>query len=154
MTRTTTPNGTRYRTRAIVCYHEKERHYTCWVRAAAGSAEESWVQYDDSTVGRPRGTLPPTVSADALLLFYEQIPGGASDRPQPAGPEPDLDNNVPEREGALGAGPRTVDVSDEESRDVEMTEEGEGQGGGDEAGAAGEGDENDQSDGEDAMDTS
>ena len=103
-------------------------------------------------MGRPRGTLPPTVSSDALLLFYEQIPDGASDRAQPAGPGPDLDN-VPERADAPGAGPRTLDVSDEESRNVELTEEGEGQGGGDGAGAAGEGDENDQSDGEDAMDT-
>ena len=32
-----TANGTRCRTRAIVCHREKERHCTCWVRAAAGS---------------------------------------------------------------------------------------------------------------------
>ena len=146
-------NGTRYRTRAIVCHHEKERHYTCWVRAAAGAPEDAWVQYDDSTVGRPRGTLPPSVAADAILLFYEQIPDGAPDRPQPAGPGPEPDS-APERGEAPGAGPRTVEVSDEESRDVEMTEEGEAQGGGDEAGAAGEEDEDDQSDWEDAMDTS
>ena len=146
-------NGTRYRTRAIVCHHEKERHYTCWVRAAAGFPGDAWVQYDDSTVGQPRGTLPPSVASDALLLFYEQIPDGAADRAQPAGPGPDLDN-APERAAASGADPRTLDLSDEESRNVEMTEAGEGQGGGDGAEAAGEGDENDQSDGEDAMDTS
>ena len=82
-------NSTRYRARAIVCHHEKEGHYTCWIRAAAGAPEDSWRQYDDSTVGRPRGTLPPDVSSEALLLFYEQNPVGVPNHAQPAGPGPD-----------------------------------------------------------------
>ena len=145
-------NSTRYRARAIVCHHEKECHYTCWVRAATGAPEDSWVQYDDSTVGRARGTLPHDVSSDALLLFYEQTPAGAPDCPQPTDPGPDR-VAAPERVGAPGPGPGIGDVSDEPGRDVEMTEEEDEQGGVDEAGAAGEEDENDPSDGADAMDT-
>ena len=89
-TRTTTPNGTRYRTRAVVCHHGDrltEGHYTCWVRAAAapaGSAEDTWVHYDDSVVGRPQAELPATVAADAYLLFYELIPSAAPDAPEAA----------------------------------------------------------------------
>ena len=79
-TRTTTPNGTRYRTRAVVCDHGdslKDGHYTCWIRAAAtpaGPANDTWVHYNDSVVGRPEATLPPTVASDAYLVFYGLMP--------------------------------------------------------------------------------
>ena len=120
---TTPASATRYRTRAIVCHHGsslKGGHYTCWVRAAAppaGPAEDTWVQYNDSTVGRPRNTLPPTVASDACLLFYERMRSGPGNSAQPACPVVEIDGaagagGVP---GADGAGPET--------RDVEMLED-------------------------------
>ena len=78
----------RYRTRAIVCHHGTtlaQGHYTSWVRAAppatAATAENAWVQYDDSIVGRPQSNLPPNVPADAVLLFYEKVRAGTPEDP-------------------------------------------------------------------------
>ena len=74
------PNSSRYRTRAVVCHHGEtlsDGHYTCWARAAAapdGRANDSWVRYDDSSVGPPQPTLPPSVAGDAYLVFYELAP--------------------------------------------------------------------------------
>jgi len=139
---TTTANGTRYRTRAIVCHHGAsltDGHYTCWVRATAapaGPAEDAWVQYNDSTVGRPRTALPPTVATDAYLLFYEQIRPSPPENPQPARQVIEIDGTAGQGDvpGTDAAGPETFDLAGEEAGDVEMREE-------------------DDSDGEDAMDT-
>ena len=84
--RTTVPTGTRYRTRAVVCYDCRKLHYTCWVRAAPDSARrtrDSWVNYDDSIVGPPQPTLPPKVATEAYVVFYELMP-----RTQETAPEP------------------------------------------------------------------
>ena len=54
-------------------------HYTCWVRAGA-----LWVHYDDSVVGRPVSTLPPSVATDAYLVFYELLPAAPAVAPEPA----------------------------------------------------------------------
>jgi len=87
-----------------VCHHGDsltDGHYTCWVRAAAtpaGPANDTWVHYNDSVVGRPEATLPPTVASDAYLVFYELIPVA----PAPA-PAPEPAHQVVQNAAAAGA---------------------------------------------------
>ena len=121
---------TRYRTRAIVCHHGTTLaggHHTCWVRAAPGATAaeaDTWVQYNDSIVGRPRGTLPPNVASDAVLLFYEQLRPGAAERPRQPGMEIELDDTAAPDGGdpEKGAAPRAMEIEDEEEGDVPMSD--------------------------------
>ena len=142
----TPENRARYRTRAIVCHHGttlKEGHYTCWVRAAPGAtaaAADTWVQYDDSIVGRPRSTLPPNVQSDAVLLFYEPIRPGPAERPRPADTEMELQDAAAPGGGTPGndVAAATERIGDEETGDVQMSDEETG--GPETAGAGGGGD--------------
>ncbi len=76
----TAPNGTRYRTRAVVCHHGAilaAGHYTCWVRDDDSPGEApnaAWTHYDDSAVGRRQDSLPASAAKDAYLVFYELAP--------------------------------------------------------------------------------
>ena len=150
----TPENRARYRTRAIVCHHGTTLaggHYTCWVRAAPGAtaaAADTWVQYNDSIVGRPRGTLPPNVPSDAVLLFYEQLRPEAAERPRPAGTDIELDDTAAPDGGfpENGAAPGAVEIEDEEGGDVPMSD---GESGTVKTTGAGKGEDED-----DPMDTS
>ena len=142
----TPENRARYRTRAIVCHHGttlKEGHYTCGVRAAPGAtaaAADTWVQYDDSIVGRPRSTLPPNAQSDAVLLFYEPIRPGPAERPRPADIEMELQDAAAPGGGTPGndVAAATERIGDEETGDVQMSDEETG--GPETAGAGGGGD--------------
>ena len=60
---------------------------SCWIRAAAtpaGPANDTWVHYNDSVVGRPEATLPATVASAAYLVFYELMPVAPAPAPEPA----------------------------------------------------------------------
>ena len=148
----TPENRARYRTRAIVCHHGttlKEGHYTCWVRAAPGAtaaAADTWVQYDDSIVGRPRSTLPPNVHSDAVLLFYEPIGPGPAERPRPADTEMELHDAAAPGGGTPGnEGAAAIErIGDEDTGDVQMSDEETG--GPETAGAGGGGDAHDPMD--------
>ena len=149
----TPENRARYRPRAVVCHHGTTLaggHYTCWVRAASQAtapAADTWVQYNDSIVGRPRSTLPPNVRSDAVLLFYEQIRPAAAEGPRPAESEIEIDDTAAPGGGSPGNGaaPATVETADEEEADVAMSD-GEPEGA--ETAGAGEG-----GDADDPMDT-
>ena len=126
----TAAHAARYRPRTIVCHHGttlRGGHYTTWIRAAPTAAEEAqntWVQYDDSIVGRPQSNLPPSISADAVLLFYEQVRhNGVPPRP-PAGPGVVVDLTAdPADQSADGDGsPAVTEARREEGGDVAMSD--------------------------------
>ena len=99
----------------------------CWVRAAPGAtaaAADTWVQYDDSIVGRPRSTLPPNVQSDAVLLFYEPIRPGPAERPRPADIEMELQDAAAPGGGTPGndVAAATERIGDEETGDVQMSD--------------------------------
>ena len=81
-------------------------------------------RYNDSIVGRPRGTLPPNVPSDAVLLFYEQLRPAAAESPRPAGTEIDLDDTAAPGGGfpENGAAPGAAEIEDEEGSDVPMSD--------------------------------
>ena len=146
-------NQARYRPRAIVCHHGTtlaRGHYTCCVRAApraTAPVPDTWVQYNDSIVGRPRSTLPPNVASDAVLLFYEQIRVTGTERPREPDPEIQIDDAAASGRGSPGsaATPATVEIVDEEEGGVSMSD---GETAEVKTNAAGEGD-----DADDPMDT-
>ena len=115
----------RYRTRAIVCHHGTtlaQGHYTSWVRAAppaaAATAENAWVHYDDSIVGRPQSNLQPNVPAGAVLLFYEQVRAGRAEDPPTGSAGIQIEDAAPLGESCVEGGPRPGPTTAE--NDVEM----------------------------------
>ena len=105
----TAPNGTRYRTRAVVCHHGAilaAGHYTCWVRDDDSPGEApnaAWTHYDDSAVGRRQDSLPASAAKDAYLVFYELAPF-TSGTARGTAHEAPIEIDEEEATGGLGGG--------------------------------------------------